>query len=651
MSPNQGARPPWQPPQSTFFVALAVAAVLGQVSPVAAQYAACDAETVAWVEACAREEGIALEASRCDEGLLVVAHASGDDGVLQIEVRPGAGGFRRAGDVGVSPIGEFSDWLEVPASWQRALDATVACATRSPPSPASSGIVAGRRGERPTTTAPIVPALGLAGWIALLVLDRRRVRVALAPRRWPALAVAVLALPVLTLIVRRLIIAPSFFHPNGQGPLWIDYALCEPSYYGPGYHELFSAPAVATLPTSEEGVFAAQAALGSLAPLAVFLIARAVGARRSLALCLAGLTLLDPLLARITQTESYFAAQGSLLVLAAGVLVWGMSIRRRSARHTWALRGLAILAAGLFVAAAAPIHPIAWIPAALTTLPVMATRGGARDVARRTAIAIAGVGTVALVLTGPTLLEVLRGSFFEQWGGSTRSVALPWRTLLYGLPLVLVPASLWTRARLLLLGGVVAFVIAHAERIAPWPEVVAQSNLRLHLASFVAIAALAAAHLRWRPLRVHAWLPVAVLVGVWLGLGAERWLRLPTDQREQAIFVAWRAELPPGARVYYLSRAERRIVLLPMYRCTSSGLEGRPLDAAAMPDALSGAESYYVETSLCGTEEGREACRAIHEHTRMTLLAQRNLPAIESQPHLPYDRDGHVLRLWRIEPR
>jgi hypothetical protein len=163
---------------------------------------------------------------------------------------------------------------------------------------------------------------------------------------------AFLAASALVLFVRKLLLPFAFFHQNGIGPSWIDVAL----------------------------------------------------------ILFAGL-MLDPVLVRVAHSESYF---GIIIVFgcaAATLLLCGA--RRPDPKSATFV--LAVLASGLFVAQAARVHPIGWVPLALVPLVVLLGPGLGKSRLLACAVAGLGIAIVVAVTTGPALWAVVHGTLGAQW--------------------------------------------------------------------------------------------------------------------------------------------------------------------------------------------------------------------------------------------
>ncbi len=610
--------------------------------------AQCDAAASAWVHACDSR----MEPIQCGGTRMTVRRAFADDLPLTIEIHEPAGEtFRREGDIGLSPVADLPDWEDAPSAWQEALDHLSACVRER--SPFARG-APGRELAPHVSDAPRIgsspgllerlPWQGLIGCVLLGVLlsDRRRLRAWTAGRPW-----LLLVLSAGTLALRRLVLEPAFFHQNGQGPLWIETALCQPSGYGPGYRELFGGSAWLAGASPEAGVFLAQSILLSLAPALAFLAARAQGAHLALAAVMGAAFALDPILGRLALSESYF---GAPVVLILGACV-ALSVGVRGSRRRF---GLAVLAAGLLLSQAARVHPLTWTPVALVPL-VLVSRPGTsiRRALGTSLVAGLGIAAAALVTSASALLEVLDEQL-GAWGQHAATGNVAAESVQAALAcIVLVPLASRVRARGLVRGIALAacvLVLARAGSIAAWTEPVAQAHARLYLPvlATLAVSGLAGA----RPWIVRRAPPVlaAVLTLAFIARW-DAWTQLPTDALEENVVLAWRAQTAPEDLVVYVERADDHIEHLPIYECSRAHAHVAPIrdDDAAPNLSFARGHLFYIESSVCSTPAGREVCRRAREGLRIERLDGRDLPARRSNPHQPFDVDVVPIWLGEIE--
>ncbi|MCC6214078.1 MAG: hypothetical protein IT376_04370 [Polyangiaceae bacterium] len=503
-------------------------------------------------------------------------------------------------------------------------------------------------GERLSAPPPAhVPPSLLVGGLGLLALlagggvaARRRGR--LAARAGEAAVVAALVTAIGWL--RWRLVPHTFFHQNGQGPLWVDYVVggSEGGGYGPGQAELFAYPARAVPGEPEAGIFVAQAALGALALLGVWVACRARGARPLLAAAAVGFVGADPWLARATQSESYFGSCTSLLFLAAAALAVG------SARPRWRTPGfaVAVVTAGALAAHAAKIHPVAWVPAAHLPLVVLAGRGRARSRVVAALVAALGVGLVTAGFAHDTLTSVLGGRAGAQWlpqlSGSVTALAIRGAWFVGGAGLVLALARGAQQVRLLAVVGLAAAIgSAAAARYvgapAAWVDAAQPRTFLPHLV-VVAALAVALARVRWRWLR-RPWLaPGALaLAGVASGAWSLRPAReLPTDVLEAEWVRSIRRELPSRARVVYLGRAGQRVLFLSLHGAATGGARSHVMTAGPEQGLPGSGELFYLRSSLCSTPEGSAACAELERRLTLQPLRDARFPARPSMVWFRY---------------
>jgi len=649
------------PPGWVGVAALALLAGCARPPQEAPSGATCAEPITAWAERCAARSGLEIREVACPEGALVLVDV-GADPSLRVELRRGdARSFRREGAWGLSPVGDFPDWRVVDARVRDRFERLQACVRTD--EGFAPGV--GAPGRRVPTRAPrsagsvaaSVPWLLLAA--AACVLAALRGRWSAAWRRRASLGGA-MALGAFTL--RALSLPARFFHQNGQGPLWVASVVApqQPHPYGPGYRALFGCVRwFARDP--DRGVFIAQGLLASLSvPCAAF-VARRMGARRPLAFALAFAVAIDPILGRLARSESYYGVGASLLFLASALLASSMAAPRlRSAGFL-----LPVLAAALVIAQHALVHPVGWLAAALSPAVLLLGPGHWRRRVRRTVAAGLVVGLVVAVVAAPSMAAVLRSPFGAQWmGHNPRGFAgfAGFSRVGHMAPAALALAALaaagtrsWRRGALLALVLVVSFVaLVVADLVgfglsAPW---VHQAYLRLYAPVALVLAA-AALH------RVTARRPgqLAVAVGVALLAAAvswrmwPAWTRLPTDAREQELARLWRGAIPVSARVGYVERVGRRVLMLPYYRGgPGGGLEPVILRPGEASEDLArvGRETFYERTSLCSTREGRAFCAQLEGRYRLAPVREAELPAVPSMAGLGYEAPTVRVGLYRV---
>lgn len=606
---------------------------------------ACTRELDAWASACATTEALTLLSTTCPAGHLVLSLRT-PDGVVSVDVSV-APGFRRAGQLWVSPIGRFEDWSRAPATWQQALDRVGTCATRSSPlararsSPSATTSTDGQAHTR----VPWLLVAGLAGAVATFAWAQRR----RATRGVLVDLALATALALATLALRRAAFAPGFLHQNGHGAMWVGYALCDVSPYGPGFEELFGR-VVRGASAPEAAIFGAQAAASAIAVGLASLIARGVGARPWLSLVAAMPFALHPVLARAAQSESYFAATGTLLIAATWTLVWAArGAGARGARSP--VFALGACAAGLLVAQAARVHPSCWIAAGTIPCALLATRGSLRRRAWLTVVATALVGACVALADGPFMLALLRGGTGQKWSPSAAQAALQWAPV----ALLVALAGLLARLRPRLARFAVAAVLLQIASTANMLEArwfLSPAWAFLFGAPIAACLAGGLAAL-WPAARTQR----RAALGAVLALCAFEAPRLatdrtvPTDTRESQLVARWREHIPVGALVVHVKRAGRHLQEPPLYaRCTGRMQVIEVSDESRLERLPTSGLVYYLRTSLCSTDEGRAACERLERSAKLVPVATARLPAIPSMPDLLYD-DAHVdVGLYAAQP-
>ena len=636
----------------TLFVAWLLALIATSATARAQSVPGCPDALASWGAACGDGE-VRLEV--CPAGHAIFAVGPGR---VRVDVtRRAEGAFAQAGEIGLSPVGEFASWSEVPSADRAAFDDLVRCARERPapivesldavPSPPRSG---GSDSGIDPSRAPRLPwRILLAGILALALLGRR-----LGGRGVALGVLPLVALGAATLALRRLRFDEAYFHQNGQGPLWIAHALGEPSSYGPGYAQVFHW-AASGAPDPDGAVFLAQGVLAALVPGAAFAIARGAGASRPLAWAAALVIVVSPIHARLALGESYFAACVALLTLAGGVLA---SCVRPEAGMRSSLIGAG--AAGLLIAQAALIHPLCWLAAALLPGVVAVGEGPVSARLKLTLLSTAVIAAVVLATAGHEVLGVLEGPLGAQWldpdhGGEARQppsyVLIAAAAAVLGLALTRV-ARLRRAAIAGVLLAVVIVVCWAGNLLGAAPPWVHHAYRWLFFgAGLAALAALAReleARFAARPVR---WLEAGALLAAaltWHAATLDETTPVPTDAREAALWRAWRERLPEGAVVAHLERAGRQIVALPLYhRRNVRFVAGeRPADLTAV-----GRDVFYYRSGLCTTERGRAFCDAIEAEYELEPVYDAVLPALPSMEGLDYDRPEVEVGLYRMKDR
>jgi len=145
----------------------------------------CAPAVQTWLDACAGAEQQKLQAIHCVDDHVVIEVAG--DPPLRLDIaRDGRKSFRRAGNAGISPIGQFDDWNRAPESSRRGLDAVAACVTRDAAFLDAPTMVAPT--QQPTTmdvrprrvwpwiVGPVAAGVALAVGVGIVVRRRKRAR-------------------------------------------------------------------------------------------------------------------------------------------------------------------------------------------------------------------------------------------------------------------------------------------------------------------------------------------------------------------------------------------------------------------------------------------------------------------------------------------
>jgi hypothetical protein len=603
--------------------------------------ARCSARVHAWVADAGRAAGVAAYAVACGSDRVKLRLAPEGAAPLDVEVtRSAERAFRRVGELGVSPILQASDFQQVPAARREPFERLAAWIEQHPEQVAFGGGGLPDAIQAPLARVGVRPGTPWLLAVALVLVLAARLRAAPVERgdRWAALGLFVVALPL-----RLALGAWGPLRINGLGPLWIMAAAVDPAEagaYGPGYAEIFSP--LSRLPLApDDAIFAANGVISALLPPLLFALARLLGVDRRRALVVAFALALDPVSIRIATTESYVPV---IAALAAAAAVAAAAAALEAARRRPRRAACLALAAGLFCAQAARVHPAAWIPVALAPL---AAAGGARLSLR----ARLGLGLGALALCGATVVltsaaELLH-AYESMLTGETMAATWLWPrpdgalVLATLAALVFVARPRWPLALAALGALALASVRDNYAQSALWQA----SFDRLYLVTLLAGAAV----LIPRPLaRTRAFVPAAAIA--LLALFARRapgaLAGRTTDHEEYRWARRWLRDLPPSCRVAYVAFAGRRNLFLPTYATSpplaadaALRLDGRePIDARLVlgePRC-----TYYVRTSLCTSAEGRPVCADVERQLVLEPVTRASFAAVPSNKWLVYDREG-----------
>ena len=648
---------------------LALLAALILLLPGRAAALQCREPVEQWLSSCRERTGLELKAQTClSQGLVLEARApaaadAAAAAPLRVEIaRRAEGGFVRARGLAISPVGEFPDWKREPKPVRELFERVLGCVQADEGALLVGQAPAKTSAPTPTEAPPLraqPPSSGSGGglqspqrvpWLLILGLFASGIIALLAkrPRAWELLLFPV---AVGALVALRAWMAPwGFFHQNGQGPLFIIHALggaLGHGSYGPGFAEVFGWTARSSPARAELAVFAAQSVLGAVSTLAAYGLARGLGASRPLALAAVAVLAFDPLLARIFGSESYFATQSALYLLASSVLVSAARAQRLG------LLFVGTLAAGLLASQAVRLHPLGYPAAALVPLGVLLVPAS-RPRILETLIVTVGVGAVIGVTSGGAMLAVLEGPLGQKFLPSLES-ELHGRLLRFAPLGALVLLALgaqglperwrrvvWALALLALTAGVMLSAnVIHADL--PRFQGALQ---RLYLGPM--LAALVTLPAALEPRSVWAVTLPAAIAGAALGFYIDTWGSATT--RATGVLEAdwcrhWRRDLPPGATVAYLSRAERRVLVLPLYR------EGGDVRPVALTRSLSlQPGTFYYRSSLCSTDAGRALCREFEARHGLEPVHKRTLPGVPSHAAMPLGPEPVEVALFRVIP-
>lgn len=626
--------------------------------------APCSAELLRWGERCSERLTFRAVVLSCPAGRAIIgldAGAAGAAGLLRVEAAVGAEkSFRRVGAIGFSPMGSFHDWSSVAAPLRAAFDKLLTCAAET--TLPLGNVAAAPVGAPPPPPPPRLPAevplpwLLFAGLLAAFGAGWTRPHRGLLRGR-AKVWLALLATGGAAVAARALLWPWHYFHQNGQGPLWTQYALCGESPYGPGLHELLGA-LTGLWPDAPEGaVIGAQAALAGVAVPCVFWLTRGAGASAPLSWVWTLLFAANPIVARLAQSESYYGFQLSLLLIGAAVL----AAQARASRWRARSFALAVLAAGLLVAQAARIHPVGWAAAATLPLVLLGGTSSLRLRCWRTLVAGAGIALVTGLAAGEALWETLRGELGDKWGPGTEQgfglghdalVSLAWAAALGALLLVAARRRLRALMAVLALLAVAATLVL-ADLLGQSTEWIRAAYQHLYAPTALALGSALLATLP----RAHwqSWV-VTGTVGVLGTLGlCYLWplaTTYPTDTLEQRWLIAQREALPRDASLSYVSRAQNHVFVFPAHgTCAPADWRAAlddhdPVDLRRLRPPLA-----YYRSSLCSTPPGRALCDAVERAFTLEPIATHVLPAQRSLLHLSYDEPSVRVGLYRLHER
>ena len=668
-----------------------IAVLLGPPGPEPPR-GACERAHAPWLERCRAAGGPATSVVVCPPGAVVV-RVQPLDPSEPFDVELGAASrrsFRVAGSVGISPVGEFPDWYAEPEPRQAAFDALATCVENEasfpfgPTSPDAAQPAqpeaAGQPGQpdaagQPERTVqqalssrisawPWRVALAALAWLLAFVLHRRSSladpKGATEPRAAPRTVLLFISLLSLGTWVLRLWLRPlTFFHQNGQGPIWIETALHDQmgmSAYGPGYAEVFAGVASLRPLAPDQAIFIAMSIAGAFLPVLAWGIVRALGGSRLVAAVAAMVVALDAVLGRSMQSESYFA----LIVLATFAASMAIATTNRRAPRS-AAYWLLLIGAGFMCAQVVRVHPLAWAPVA--TLPGIALLRPAPS-RERVAHGLATTAVLAVIVgvsSGPAIATMIDGALGRQWmpGGLELRAPGPWGWLALAALAALASmrrpreAGVWATMvfAALLLTHRSAFVIGGD---APWYHIAWAWSFAPVLFAALAVALPPRDETNGtdetdesdRSARRSKAATLGVAAAGVLVIGnSARSDRVPTDALEQGWALEWRTTLPRESIVVHLARVDRRVLRLPLYG--GQGPEAFRIHADHLPKTLR-APLYYYRSSLCFTEAGQPACAELEAGLELRPILTRSFPAIPSHPMGPLLPGPLELGLYEI---
>ncbi|MBI3783602.1 MAG: hypothetical protein HY270_09385 [Deltaproteobacteria bacterium] len=437
-------------------------------------------------------------------------------------------------------------------------------------------------------------------------------------------------------------------HVNGQGPLWIRGAL-EPAAlagYGPGYFELLSwSTRLGIAP--DRTVFASNAVLSALSPVLLFSAARLSGIGQGGALGAALVLSADAVTIRTSASEGYFAPLIALTLGVQAALALGLAAAQRHDRRAVALSWTG---AGLLAAAAARIHPMSYLPLALSPLVVF---GGSRSAwptrLRLTVGAGLAIGIVVLLTSGRTIHAALSSSQMTARG----IAALTSGDAAFLLAFLLLWLALrrWVERPWLPLLGIFSLLLMLATQ-ASFQEHVLQklSYQRLFWPGLL----LGAAALLPRRMQGLAWAAAGALVtcAVLLFTALPYLQTLTTEQLEYRFLQTVLARIPTNCTVTSVTHAGLRLWEMPSYLVPSlrpGGAPHRSLESDSdLRDTIRSADCVvYIHSSLCSSTDGRPLCEAQERDFGLEEVTRQTFPARPSFAGLPYDRPEVEVVVWR----
>ncbi len=629
----------------------------------------CPSDVGEWASDCEDRTGLRVTPVFCPAGAIVFELQQPGEDPIRVEVGALERGRETVGNFGVSAIGEFPDWTQVGSDIRVPFDGMLRCLAADDDLEIPEGelVPAGRANEthrdgtQPAGHRDATPGgperPGLPWWPlfqALLVIGLFAGCASFVDRgRLIRVGLFLFGLAAASYAIGLALHPDAFLHQNGQGPWWINYALCLPNEYGPGYGELFKWVAAQSPGQPDLAVFALQGLLGALWPVWAWITVRGIGGDRWLATVAAIAVALDPVVGRVVHSESYFATMTSLLFPAAAVLAVGA---RFSPKWRWALP-LATLAAGALIAQSARIHPLGWLPAAFLPFVVAVSDGKFRSRILQSFLVGIGIAIVVGLTSGQQMMDVMTSRIGQSWGprlelDSMIKLARPviWIGL-YWSGFLLIFARRRIRA---VTSGIILWALICT---AAGTNLLGHSNSSIvaalmYLQLPVAIM-LVAAGLRELTRTTLQRAVVATLVLIcalmWHKSNWHRYSDFPTDVLEAEFVMEHRHLLPTYSSVFYLGQAGQQRVFLPLYGECSGDSPHAERGGFGQRPFRSG--DYYLRSSLCFTEEGAPTCQEREAGWEFEVIATADLPAKASIGGLDYTSETvQVALLQALEP-
>ncbi len=491
--------------------------------------------------------------------------------------------------------------------------------------------VADRRGRTP------LGWLLVGATLLMLVVGIKRARPAPMDIRY---AVGLFAVG---LALRLLLGAYGPFHHNGQGGLWLQGAIGDPSFlssFGPGYSEIFRPVARLSPSAPDTAIFVVNTVFSALAPVLAYALGRLAGAAPLSALAVASLLAGDPVALRMAATESYLPSIIAL-TLAIGVLA-AAAVRLEQDRQRIPA-ALLMAVACLFGAQVIRIHPTAWVPVALAPLAAGAL-GATMPWWRRAtyaAVAVGLVGATILVVSG----EVVRGVLEALRSGAIMHPDAPGASPVVPLVVIGVVAAVFavTPARWLALIALPHLVVCLFTRdnfdVSPvWQQAVDRLFVTVPLMTFALVL----------PKREALFAFGAAAIALLGGLSTVR--ARTTEHHEHRWLRESLRAVPPTCQIMYLGRADDTTLFLPVFPPWNNMSVSNQGVGGVRAHSSNNACVYYVHDSICSTPEGRPPCEALERELGVTHGRSASLPAVPGHVNQSYLTPRVTVWMTRVPP-